>query len=139
MFLLYKDICSTIEIEILNFDKLYHFIFYLIDINYIFQLASYNGHYKIIKYLLTKNTPKVDQYDEDNYAFKAAVMEGHYKIVKYILLKATLKIDSNIDKLNETVDNFSLWAYKSGDYKMYRILSKHMRHEEKRIFNLIIK
>jgi hypothetical protein len=59
MFVLYKDICSKIEIEILDFDKLYYFDFYITNIEYVFEISSRTGKMYIIKYLLTKKYKKL--------------------------------------------------------------------------------
>jgi|ETNvirenome_6_85_1030632.scaffolds.fasta_scaffold00148_36 ankyrin repeat protein len=88
--------------------------------NYAIRLSSRRGHYKIVKYLLKKTTPRINPGSYYNYSIRWASRKGHYKIVK-LLLK-----DKRIDPSDE--DNCAIkWAYKAGHEKIIKLLSKDKR------------
>ena len=160
MFLLYRDLCSSIHInDKFNVYKFFHYIYcinnikhlfessiyydqyiyydyikkifkknifeiLIYDIYYMFSIAAKYGHYEVIKNIILINIiNNVHKHylinDIYEHAIRLSSRKGHYKILKYLLKKVTPKINPN------SHNNYSIrWASRKGHYKIVKLLLK---------------
>jgi len=89
-----------------------------IDNNYPIRYASLNGHYQIVKSLLTLDN--VDPSDQNNFALRHASENGHYEIVK--LLLTDCRVNPNTDG-----NDILLLAIENGHLECVKLLLNDQR------------
>jgi|ETNvirenome_6_85_1030632.scaffolds.fasta_scaffold00182_10 ankyrin repeat protein len=84
------------------------------------EYSCMKGYYKIVKYLLTKFTLKIDPSSNYNFPIRIACAYGHHKIVK-LLLK-----DNRVDPSSHNNNSIRM-ASKNGHLKIIKYLLKDKR------------
>jgi ankyrin repeat protein len=88
-------------------------------------MASINGHFQIVKYLVEEH--KADVHENNEYAMRMASSNGHFQIVKYLVEEHKADVHVN----NEYAMR---WASENGHFQIVKYLVDHNAN----IYNLNI-